>query len=263
LGNLRRIAVHFFGELPERIHLRPRDVFAITARCGTCHAQEYREWTAGGHRATYAAIFTRPGHNHARPLMDDCLRCHGMHQPGDIASVVTPVSANGPWTLSGAPADAPAIPCLTCHAMHVDASNAKGGFFRQAASDEATPTQAHPGKVRPSLAIYDRRTQQHVSARYLPIPAMRQGSTAVQVTATAQNALCYQCHAPYANLQVGTNDDKTPLGAYEGMACLDCHQRHTLKSKYDCSAFHRHPESCLDRIPPTAVRASHAHESRR
>ncbi len=256
LGNLRRIAVHFFSELPERIHLRPRDVFAITQRCESCHVQEYREWTSGGHSASYSAIFLRPGHNHARPLMDDCLRCHGMHQPGDIASVVTPVASKGPWTLAATPADAPTIPCLACHAMHVDATEAKAGFFRQAAptdpAPEASPWTPLPGKVRPSLGFFDRRGQQHVPARFLPVPAIQQGSYPVRVPTTAQNALCYQCHAPYANLQAGTNDDKTPLGPYEGMACLDCHERHSLKSRFSCSEFHRNPESCLDRIPALA-----------
>ncbi len=245
IGNLRRLAVHFLGEIPDRIHLRPRDVNAVTRRCESCHQQEYQEWTSGGHSATYASIFLRPGHNHARQLMDDCLRCHGMHQHGDISSVVTPVSTQGPWQLVEVSADAPAIPCLTCHAVHLDASEAKAGFFRQVATD----TESGNVKMRPSLGFYDRRSQQHIPARFLPVPAMQQGSQPVPVADTPQNALCYQCHAPYANLQAGTNDDKTPLGRYEGMACLDCHERHTLKSRYTCAEFHRNPNACLDRIP--------------
>lgn len=253
LGNLRRIAVHFFGEVPERIHLRPRDVEAVAARCANCHLEEYRNWTAGGHSVSYASIFLRPGHNNARPLMDDCLRCHGMHQPGDIATVVAPVGEPGPWRLVGVEPQAPTIPCLTCHAMHVDASEAKGGFYRLA-SQASSPDQQPVIKLRPSLAFYDRRATDHVAASRLPLPAMHSGTTPVPVEGSPQNALCYQCHAPYANFQVGTNDDKTPWGAYAGMACLDCHEKHTLKSKWDCTQFHRNPDSCLDRIPaPTVV----------
>ncbi|MCW5964584.1 MAG: hypothetical protein KIT83_11145 [Bryobacterales bacterium] len=252
LGNLRRIAVHFFGELPERIQLRTKDVAAITQRCESCHAQEFRQWTSGGHSVDYASIFLRPGHNHSRQLMDDCLRCHGMHQPGDIASVVTPVSMEGPWTLVNALPTEHSIPCLSCHAMHVDATEAKAGYLRQTSVDVEPFDAGKEIKLRPSLGFYDRRSEDHVSARFLPVPAIQQGTRPVAVAATPQNALCYQCHAPYANLQAGTNDDKTPLGRYEGMACLDCHEKHTLKSSFSCAEFHRDPDACLDRIPALA-----------
>lgn len=249
LGNLRRIAVHFFGEVPERIHLRPDDVRAVSARCMSCHEQEFRQWTAGGHSATYVAIFTRPGHNSTRQLMNDCLRCHGMHHPGDIASVVSPLSMNGPWTLQEVQPDSATMPCLTCHAMHVDASAARSGFFRVALGTDEDAAGERMGKVRPSLGFYDRRSQNHVPATLLPNPEIQHGTKVVRSAKTPQNALCYQCHAPYANMQAGTNDDKTPLGPYEGMACLDCHERHTLQSRYACAEFHSDPQACTDRIP--------------
>ena len=41
-------------------------------------------------RATYARIFADAEHNSKRLLMDDCLRCHGMHFEGGIGRLVTP-----------------------------------------------------------------------------------------------------------------------------------------------------------------------------
>jgi hypothetical protein len=43
-----------------------------------------------------------------------------------------------------------------------------------------------------------------------------------------------QCHSPNSKREVGTEDDKTPVGMYEGMSCLDCHNPHSngLKNNY-------------------------------
>jgi hypothetical protein len=51
-------------------------------------------------------------------------------------------------------------------------------------------------------------------------------------------------------MQVGTDDDKTPLDRYAGMACLDCHEKHTLKANASCPDFHRNPAACVNLIPP-------------
>ncbi|MDZ7638153.1 MAG: multiheme c-type cytochrome [Bryobacterales bacterium] len=245
-GNIRRLATHLSGELPKEIRLRARDLRPMVDNCKRCHEQEFRHWQSGAHSVSYAGIFATPTHNNKRLLMDDCMRCHGMHFPGAIGELVTPVSLQGPWRMRGMPADEPAIPCLSCHAMHVDASNAKAGYFRFA----ATGPDAATVKLRPSLALFDRRAQDHISAQLLTSPAIQDGGRPVKVNTAPQNALCYQCHAPYANLQAGTDDDKTPLGPYEGMACLDCHEKHTLKAGTPCPHFHEKPESCVDLIPP-------------
>ena len=40
-----------------------------------------------------------------------------------------------------------------------------------------------------------------------------------------RQALCYQCHAPLANTQVHSGDDRTPVGVHEGFSCLACHDQ--------------------------------------
>src|SRR5690349_20324976 len=118
-ANLRRVVKHVKGDAPEQVHLGSEDVFAMVSRCERCHRQEFAEWSSGAHSATYARLFTDRAHNRKRLLMDDCLRCHGMHFEGAIGDLVEPVSTAGPWLLKDAAyADRPAIPCLACHSVH-------------------------------------------------------------------------------------------------------------------------------------------------
>ena len=76
---------HLRGDLPEQIRFGNRYVQAMTSQCQGCHRQEYAAWQSGPHSATYARIFLDKKHNTANMLMDDCLRCHGMHFEGGIA----------------------------------------------------------------------------------------------------------------------------------------------------------------------------------
>ncbi len=114
--------------------------------------------------------------------MDDCLRCHGMRFEGGIGDLVTPADRQGPWHLKDVTlAASPSMPCITCHEMHREGTPASSKGDRDA---------------RPSLALYDRRTQQYVPLAELPLPAMWDGGRPVKVSPDRRQALCYQCHAP-------------------------------------------------------------------
>lgn len=41
---------------------------------------------------------------------------------------------------------------------------------------------------------------------------------------------CKECHAANAEGIAGSSDDRTPLGAQEGMSCTDCHKGHDMKA---------------------------------
>src|SRR5512140_3663228 len=77
--NLRRVSAHLSGKVPARIHLTSDDVTAMMERCKSCHQQEFAQWRSGAHSTTFARLFMDNEHNRKRELMDDCLRCHGMH----------------------------------------------------------------------------------------------------------------------------------------------------------------------------------------
>ena len=216
--NLERVWLHARGETPEQIHVRHQDVAPLVARCGACHRQEHADWQSGPHGTTYAAIFLDAKHNAAQQLMDDCLRCHAMHFEGGIDDLVAPLDRKGPWRLvSGEHAELPAVPCLACHAIHRTGEPLAARAQRSAVAGPAQEV------ARPSLALYDRRALQHVALERLPMPTMKEGDRPVKASPDRRQALCYQCHAPRAEMQVFSGDDRTPVGVHEGLSCLACH----------------------------------------
>jgi hypothetical protein len=239
LNNANRLYSHLRGDLPERVGFGNKFVLAMTERCEGCHRQEYAAWQAGPHSASFARIFLDKKYNTANMLMDDCLRCHGAHFEGGIGDLVTPVNRAGPWRLLPADlANAPSMPCLSCHETH-----------REGRPMHKTDVQGRvPGPSqeinRPSLAFFDRRTQQYIPLADLPMPEMRDGDRAVKMSKDQRQALCYQCHAPVSTMQVASGDDRTGMGVHEGISCLACHAQHGQKTRASCATCHPKMSNC-------------------
>jgi hypothetical protein len=237
--NLQRIWLHARGEAPEQIRIRHHDVVPLVERCAVCHRQEYADWRSGPHGTPYAAIFLDAKHNAAQQLMDDCLRCHAMHFEGGIDDLVTPLDRTGPWRFVCAEhAGHPAVPCLACHAVHAE------GAPLPARKDRLTMVGPVQEIARPSLALYDRRSFEHVRLDRLPMPAMKEGDRAVRTSPDRRQALCYQCHAPRAGMQVFSGDDRTPVGVHEGLSCLACHGTHGQDTRASCAGCHPQLSNC-------------------
>lgn len=171
--------------------------------------------------------------------MDDCLRCHGMHFEGGIRDLVTPIDTAGPWALREPRlANQPVIPCLACHQMHRQGSP----MVRPAVKSlNASPSQ---GIFPPSLALFDRRELDYVPVADLPLPLMRAGKQPVRISPDQRQALCYQCHAPLAGMQVGSGDDRTTVGVHAGLSCLACHQGHGQTTRASCANCHPQLSNC-------------------
>jgi hypothetical protein len=237
--NLQRVWLHSRGETPEQIRIRHQDVVPLVERCAACHRQEHADWQSGPHGAPYAAIFVDEKHNTNQLLMDDCLRCHAMHFEGGIRDLVTPLDRKGPWTfVRDEYADVPAVPCLACHAIHREGEPFAA---RAARAQVAGPTQE---VARPSLALYDRRALEHVGLDRLPLPGMKEGERLVKASPDRRQALCYQCHAPRADMQVFSGDDRTPVGVHEGLSCLGCHGKHGQTTRASCAGCHPRLSNC-------------------
>ena len=238
-NNIRRLANHLRGDVPEQVRLKTADALQVSERCRNCHEEEYADWAASSHSATYAEIFLDTKHNRQERLEDDCLRCHGMHFEGGIRDLVSPVNTTGPWRLwQPNLANRPAIPCLTCHQMHREGLP----LIRPAVKlTNASPTEEIN---RPSLALFDRRELEPISVSRLPLPKMRQGVRAVKISPDLRQALCYQCHAPLSTFEVGSGDDRTPIGVHEGLSCLACHEKHGQKTRASCSNCHPQLSNC-------------------
>jgi hypothetical protein len=245
---LRHIRVHLFGVMPEAIRLRDVDVVEMVPNCQKCHRQEYASWHAGPHSATYGQIFTTPSQNTKQRLMEDCLRCHGMHFDGSIRDLVQPQNAQGPWHLMRAElADQPAIPCQACHWMHREGAPQ---------TRPASRISVAGAPVRDSLAFFDRRERLHFAAKSLSMRQLYDGPRAVTMSQDARQGVCYQCHAPRrpdtgtaaaANgwgSQVGSGDDRTPMGVHEGVSCVSCHNGHNQNTTASCKTCHPKMSHC-------------------
>jgi hypothetical protein len=238
INNMRRVVNHLSGDVPEKVRLQTRDVFRISERCQTCHRQEAADWASGTHSATYAQIFLDPKQNHKQLLMDDCLRCHGMHYDGAIRDLVTSVDTQGPWKLHDpAMANRPVIVCLTCHQIH-----RHGVPLARPAVKPAT--SANQQLNTPSLALFDRRELDSVPVANLSLPVVVEGGRQIKMSPDSRQALCYQCHAPLATRQIGTGDDRTPMGVHEGLSCFACHNKHGEQTRASCATCHPHLSNC-------------------
>ena len=263
---LRHIRVHLSGNPAEAIRLRDVDVFAMTTNCQKCHQHEYASWHVGPHSATYSEIFANPTHNSERRLMDDCLRCHGMHFNGAIRDVVQPQNSAGPWHITKANfADQPTIPCMACHEMHREGDVQSKPLARIAATISPAAD---------SLAIFDRREQMHFSIRKLSLPQLSDGPRPVKLSPDQRQALCYQCHAPrqpeaatltatnHWGPQIGSGDDRTPIGVHEGISCFACHVGHNESAMASCKTCHPQMSHCgidVEKMDTTFANAKSSH----
>jgi len=239
MTNVRRVVAHVRDQVPEQPRLKGNDVFAMVERCRSCHQEEFAAWQAGPHRITYAEVFLDKKHNADTRLRDDCLRCHGMHYQGGINQLVGPLDRKGPWRLiDESMAARPAIPCLTCHSVH------REGLPLHRAKEGRKAPAVRQETARPSLGLFDRREQRPLPLASLPMPVPVEGARVVRISTDSRQALCYQCHAPEATGQVGSGDDRTPVGVHEGLSCLVCHQRHKQTTKASCSTCHPRLSNC-------------------
>jgi hypothetical protein len=234
--NIQRAVAHVRGEVPEQPRVGAMDLPAIVEKCKGCHQQQYAEWKAGPHSATYSRIFTNAEHNRKRELMDDCFRCHGMHFEGSIGDLVQPLGTQGPWRIVDSKiAGLPAMPCMACHSIH------------RAGDPAAKPDQRsglRQASVRPSLALFDRRSRMAVGAALLPVPAVLNAGHRVKMSPDTRQGLCYQCHAPLAGNEIASGDDRTPAGVHEGLSCFACHQGHQQNTRASCSTCHPRLSNC-------------------
>jgi hypothetical protein len=238
-NNVGRAVAHMKGDLPEQVGFANKYVQEMTSRCRSCHQQEYAAWAAGPHSATYSRIFLDKPHNTKNMLMDDCLRCHGMHFEGGVSEIVGPVNRVGPWRLQQAELTSmPSMPCITCHQMH------RQGSTLTKMGDNARVAGPAQEITRPSLALYDRRSLQSIAVSDLPLPAMLENTRRVRMSSDQRQALCYQCHAPTATQQVGSGDDRTGVGVHEGISCLACHAQHGQGTRASCASCHPKMSNC-------------------
>lgn len=195
--NVKRTVKHFTGadytKLGSEFCLSEKQVEKVNARCAKCHRAEAAQWAASGHGKPASVFIQDKDHNAAWKPADICLKCHGMFLEGDIEHNVARKDL----------AVRSAVPCLACHKMH--------------AAD--------------TLQFYSRNERTGIPANILQMQdIVTADGKPVKRSKDARNRLCVTCHAANAEGIAGSSDDRTPLGAQEGMSCTDCHKGHGRKA---------------------------------
>jgi len=234
------VKTHFKEKDIEDIWLTEEQILESMEACIRCHQSEYANWMAGGHSATYEAIFLNVQQNTRYRPYSDCLRCHGMFFIGDISDLVYPVDNKGPWYLNDpAKSKDPVIPCMACHTMH-----SRGNIATR--QDYAYPEVMEYNRPAwiPALSFYDRNEKIYFHTSILPKPVINYQGMPVKVSDDPRQNVCIQCHAPDVNHQSGSNDDRTPRGVHEGLSCLSCHSPHINDTKNSCKICHPVLSNC-------------------
>ena len=179
---------------------------------------------------------------------------------------VQPLNATGPWKLVRPElAGEPTIPCQTCHEVHREGAP-------ESRPEKRISVAGQP--VHGTLAYFDRREGLHLTAATLTIPEMHDGARPIKVSQDARAAICYQCHAPRQaepgtpealngwGRQVGSGDDRTPMGVHEGLSCISCHNGHNENARASCKTCHPQMSHCgidVEKMDTTFASATSAH----
>lgn len=232
----RMVYVHFTRKKTnEELYLNEPQALAIAGKCAECHRAEHAAWQSGTHSTTYRDIFMDVEHNRMEKPYWDCFRCHGMHYDGNIHDLMSLEGEVKSWEIRDPKqAGRPAITCLSCHQMHGEQDKRTG----YASLDKEARDGLMQKTERPATALYIRAEKRHLPSDKLLKPTIYDGDSLVKVSDDPNAWLCMQCHAPNNRREAGTEDDKTPIGIYEGMSCLDCHNPHSNGLKKDYRNVH-------------------------
>ena len=200
------------------IRLTEAQVLKLSEQCISCHRNEGAKWQLGRHSTTYQDLFADPVHNAAEPPYADCFRCHGMFYDKDITALLNfPEGYDKPRIIDNEAMSRSAIPCLACHQVHAEVPSRQkmeqGNAFGQ--------------EPNPKTGLYIRTEKMFLRSDLLPRVQMTHKGEKVAVSDDGNTWLCIQCHAPNARHEAGTNDDRTPVGSFEGMSCIECHDPHS------------------------------------
>lgn len=228
---------HFSGrKTNEDLSLTEKQALDIANRCASCHRAEHSDWLSGAHSTTYRDIFMDTEHNRMEKPYWDCFRCHSMFYDGDIHSLMSLEGKDAEaWYIKDEKqADLPTITCLACHQVH--AEQPRNPVYKELAKEDRERLLEETS--RPATALYVRGEKRHLPSRFLTQVEIYHNDSILRVTSDPNAWLCMQCHAPNGVHSVGSEDDKTPVGAYEGMSCLECHNPHSNKVKNEYREVH-------------------------
>jgi hypothetical protein len=157
------------------------------------------------------------------------------------------------------------MPCQSCHWVHRATAVQTKPQGRISVAAAPTPD---------SLAFFDRRESMHFAAASLSLPQLHDGARLVNLSQDPRLGICYQCHAPRQpetgtsaailgwGPQVGSGDDRTPMGVHEGISCIACHNGHNENARASCKTCHPQMSHCgldVEKMDTSFANASSTH----
>ena len=159
---------------------------------------------------------------------------------------------------------------LSCHAKRAIGCIAKGSWrpnrnIESRRQEKLLLTPRHFLIVGSECTLYP--------LRWL-IPGLHDKARAVRVSLDTRQGICYQCHAPREpetgteaaihswGPQVGSGDDRTPMGVHEGLSCISCHAGHNESAAASCANCHPEMSHCgldVEKMDTTYSNRSSAH----
>ena len=217
---------------PEAIRLRDVDVFAMTTQLPECHQHEYASWHAGPHSATYSADLHQSRAQHRTP------------PDGRLLFAATACTSTGPSAISCSRRTRRSVahhPRRICrrahHALHglpPDAPRRRGASPSRLTriSVAARPFDRFARILRSSRTDAFRRSvcSRSRNSSDGAAPGKDQSRSApgtlLPVPRTAPARSRSHAATNHWGPQVGSGDDRTPMGVHEGISCLACHNGH-------------------------------------
>ena len=204
----------------------------IMKRCANCHKDEVAKWKKGAHSTTYANIFEDKIHNSQEKPYWDCFRCHGMFYEGNINTLMNFDSDDcTKWKIKDTKqCQLPAIPCMACHQIHSE--KPKLPNFENCRKSKT------PACDIPKTSFYSRADKAHFRTDMLTNVKRYLNGKEVKTSDDPSSKLCSNCHSSNWKREVGTSDDRTPVGVHEGMSCVVCHDPHSNSASDSCIKCH-------------------------
>lgn len=185
---------------PEDVRMSENQIFETMQRCTKCHQDEFANWKACGHSATYEAIF------YGRAMQNSSIAYYSRHEKThfDLNNLPVPVILSGGDTIQ-TPAGPVYKLCVQCHAPSV--------WHQLDSSDDNTPAGVHEG----------------ISCRACHAPH-----------SNYQRNSCEKCHQGVSNCGIDVQTMNTTFlspaseNNIRTVACKDCHpemKESTTKTK--------------------------------
>ena len=195
--------------------------YPSAATCGTCHPQEYKEWSVSQHSyaqlsPVYLSLSSEINELSSGSNGDFCLRCH------------SPIGANlgeSPFmsNLDRHPTSREGITCVVCHRMNKD-YNKRSGRLALVEGSLLAPVYGPQGNEEMARVLKDEEFRVVTEEGK---PGRKVHTEVKKFASISQPVFCGTCHDVTLfngfRLEEAFSEYRTSPAAAKGITCQDCH----------------------------------------